>query len=60
MLEAICGKIGERCHVSRATAKEDFVPIIKALLERKKAGAIASWLELCPEEVEFLTKMKSL
>jgi hypothetical protein len=59
-LEAICGKIGERCHVSRATAKEDFVPLIKALLEGKQAGIIASWLELRPEEVEFLTKMNRL
>jgi replication factor C large subunit len=60
MLEAICGKIGQRCHVSRATAKEDFVPFLKALLERKKAGPIVSWLELGPEEVEFLTKMNRL
>jgi replication factor C large subunit len=60
MLEAICAKIGQYCHVSRATAKEDFIPFIKVLLEREKAGAIASWLELCPEEVEFLTKMNRL
>jgi replication factor C large subunit len=57
MLEAVCGKIGQRCHVSRATAKDDFVPFIKVLLARKKAGPIVSWLELVPEEVEFLTKM---
>jgi len=60
MLEAVCGKIGQRCHVSRATAKEDFVPYIKALLAKKKADAIVSWLELQPEEVEFLTKMNRL
>jgi len=60
MLEAICGKIGQCCHVSRANAKEDFVPFIKALLEREKADAIASWFELCPEEVEFLMKMSKL
>ena len=60
MLEAICAKIGQYCHVSRATAKEDFIPFIKVLLEREKAGAIASWLELCPEEVEFLMKMNRL
>jgi replication factor C large subunit len=60
MLEAICAKIGQCCHVSRATAKEDLIPFIKVLLEREKAGAIASWLELCPEEVEFLTKMNRL
>jgi replication factor C large subunit len=60
MLEAICGKIGQRCHVSRATAKEDFVPFIKALLDRKKANPIVSWLELNSEEMEFLTKMNRL
>ncbi len=39
---------------------EDFVPFVKALLERKKAGPIVSWLELGSEEVEFLTKMNRL
>jgi len=57
MLNAICCKIGQRCHVSRATAKQDFVPFIKVMLTKGKAGPIVSWLELEPEEVEFLTKM---
>jgi replication factor C large subunit len=57
MLEAICAKIGRRCHVSRATAKEDFVPFIKLLLGKQRAGSVVSWLELVPEEVEFLAKM---
>jgi len=57
MLEAICGKIGQRCHVSRATAKQDFIPFIKVMLAKGKAGSAVSWLELEPEEVEFLTKM---
>jgi replication factor C large subunit len=57
MLEAICCKIGQRCHVSRATAKQDFVPFIKVMLARHKAGPVVSWLKLEPEEVEFLTKM---
>jgi replication factor C large subunit len=60
MLNAICAKIGQRCHVSRATAKEDFVPFIKVMLTRDKAGPVVSWLELQAEEVEFLTKMNRL
>jgi replication factor C large subunit len=57
MLENICGKIGQRCHVSRATAKTDFVPFIKTILARHGAAQVLSWFELQPEEVEFLTKM---
>jgi replication factor C large subunit len=60
MLGNICAKIGQRCHVSKATAKEDFVPFIKVMLERRKAAELVSWLELDPEEVEFLSKMKRL
>jgi replication factor C large subunit len=60
MLDAICAKIGQRCHVSKATAKEDFVPFLKVLMERQKAAQVVSWLGLEPEEVEFLTKMKRL
>jgi replication factor C large subunit len=58
MLDNICGKIGQRCHVSRATAKTDFVPFLKTLLAEDKAVEMVSWFELAPEEVEFLTKMK--
>jgi hypothetical protein len=57
MLEGICAKIGQRCHVSRATAKNDFVPLLKIALEKQKLSAIASWLKLEPEEVDFLAKM---
>ncbi len=60
MLDAICAKIGEQCHVSRATAKTDFVPFLKILLEKQKLDEVASWLELQPEEVEFLAKMNRL
>ena len=56
-LEGICGKIGQRCHVSRKTAKEEFVPFIKVLITKQKASEIISWLELAPEEIDFLTKM---
>ena len=57
MLDVICCKIGQRCHVSKATAKQDFIPFIKVMLAKGKAGPVVSWLELAPEEVEFLTKM---
>lgn len=57
MLNDVCAKIGKRCHVSRKTAKEDFIPYIKIMLIKQKAAPIISWLELAPEEVEFLGKM---
>ena len=59
-LNNVCGKIGSRCHVSRATAKTDFVPYLQILLAKGKANGILSWLELQPEEMEFLGKMKRL
>ena len=40
MLEAICGKIGARCHVSHVVAKHDFVPYIKEILQKQKASPI--------------------
>ncbi len=60
MLEAICGKIGARCHVSRATAKTEFVPFLQVLLARRKASAVAAWLELQPEELELLMRLQGL
>ncbi len=57
MLDAICGKIGAKCHVSRETAKHDFVPFIKSMLQKQKSSPIASWFKLTPEEVDFLIQM---
>jgi replication factor C large subunit len=58
MLESICAKIGKKCHVSRKTAKEDFVPILKIMLDKPKAAvSLVSGLELQSEEVDFLVKM---
>jgi replication factor C large subunit len=58
MLENICAKIGKQCHVSRKTAKEDFIPILKIMLDKPKAAtSLVSGLELQPEEVDFLVKM---
>jgi replication factor C large subunit len=56
-LDGICRKIGQRCHVSRKTAKEEFVPFIKTLMVRQKAAEIVSWLDLEPEETDFLVNM---
>ena len=57
MLDGICGKIGAQCHVSHETAKHDFVPFIKSILQNQKSSPIASGLKLTPEEVDFLVKM---
>ena len=57
MLDAICGKIGTQCHVSRSKAKHDFVPYIKTLLQQQKASTLISWFKFTPEEVDFLVKM---
>ncbi len=60
MLDGICGKIGAHCHVSRAVAKQDFIPLLKVLINQKKAEELVSWLEISPEEVDFLGKMNRL
>jgi replication factor C large subunit len=56
-LEAICAKIGAQCHVSRLTAKNDFVPFVKIILEKRKSSPIQSWFKFEPEEVDYLMKM---
>lgn len=57
MLDAICGKIGAQCHVSHATAKHDFVPFVKEILQKQKASPLAAWFKFTPEEVDFLINM---
>ena len=57
MLDGICGKIGAQCHVSHETAKHDFVPFVKSILQNQKSSPIASWFKFTPEEVDFLMKM---
>ncbi len=59
-LDAICAKIAARCNVSKASAKQDIIPYLKIMLERKKAKQIVSWLKLEPGETDFLVKMKKL
>ncbi len=56
-LDAICGKIGAQCHVSREIAKRDFVPYVKTMLQNQKSSPLASWFKFTPEEVDFLIKM---
>jgi replication factor C large subunit len=60
MLDAICGKIGAQCHVSHGTAKHDFVPYIRAILQKKPKSPLAAWFKFTPEEVDFLVKMGRL
>jgi replication factor C large subunit len=57
MLDGICGKIGAQCHVSHATAKRDFVPFVKEILQKQKTSSLAAWFKFTPEEVDFLIKM---
>jgi replication factor C large subunit len=57
-LDNICGKIAQRCHVSRTTAKNDFIPFLKIILEKRKASQIVSWLKLEPEEADYILNMK--
>jgi len=59
-LEAICAKIALRCHVSRPTAKNDFVPFIKIMLEQRRSNPVVAWLKLEPQEVDYLIKMRKL
>lgn len=56
-LEALCAKIGRRCHVSRSCAKEGFVPFVRLMIAKKKAETLVSWFGFEPDEVDFLTKM---
>jgi replication factor C large subunit len=56
-LENICSKISVHCHVSRKTAKEDYIPFLKVMLTKSQGQKTVSWLELSPEEIDFLTAM---
>jgi replication factor C large subunit len=57
MLEAICGKIGAKCHVSHSIAKHDFVPFVRMMLLKQKNTPLIAWFEFTSEEVDFLVKM---
>jgi replication factor C large subunit len=59
-LNNICAKIGVQCHVSQATAKHDFVPFIKAILQKKRNSPLITWFNFTPEEVDFLIKMSRI
>lgn len=59
-LETICAKIAARCHVSRRSAKLDFIPFLKAILNKKKSSPVYTWLQLDNEEIDYLMKMKQL
>ena len=56
-LDGICGKIGAQCHVSRETAKREFVPYVKSMLQKKKSSPVVDWFKFTPEEVDFLIQM---
>jgi replication factor C large subunit len=56
-LDNICAKIGAQCHVSIETAKHNFVPFVKAILQKKRKSSLVDWFKFTPEEVDFLIKM---
>jgi replication factor C large subunit len=57
MLDGMCAKIGAQCHVSHETAKRDFIPFVKMLLQKPNASSFAEYFKFTPEEVDFLVKM---
>ena len=59
-LEALCAKIGARCHISRRSAKLDFVPFVRMILKEEKSAPLGIWLQLDSAEIEFLKKMDQL
>ena len=59
-MEAICAKIGARCHVSKRSAKLDFIPFVRAILKEQKSSPIGTWLRLDSTETEFLRKADQL
>ncbi|MGE5187421.1 MAG: replication factor C large subunit [Betaproteobacteria bacterium] len=56
-LDTISGKIGTQCHVSHETAKHDFVPYIKLMLQQKKNSPLVEWFKFSNEEIDYLLKM---
>jgi replication factor C large subunit len=56
MLNAICSKIGAQCHVSHQVAREEYVPYIRLILQKKRAHPLASWLKFTQEEVDYLVR----
>lgn len=57
MLNNICLKIGAQCHVSKESAKNDFIPFIKVILQKKKSSSLIDWFKFTQEEVDFIAKM---
>ena len=57
ILDSISLKIGKKFHVSKKTAKEDVLPFIKIMLERKKTKSIFTYLEFEPNEIDYIKKM---
>ncbi|NLF87331.1 replication factor C large subunit [Candidatus Bathyarchaeota archaeon] len=57
LLQAICAKIGAKCHVSVERAREAYVPYIRLMLIKKPRNPLAAYFEFTPEEVDYLTKM---
>ena len=57
ILNNICAKIGEQCHVSVETAKLTFIPYVRLMLQRRRNHPIVSSLKLTPEEDNYIVNM---
>jgi len=59
LLESICAKIGEKCHVSKRSANLEFIPFLKVILKKEsdQASKIAAWLRLDEESSNYLKKV---
>ncbi len=60
ILDSISSKIAHLFHVSKFTAKEEMLPFMKIMLERKKTKSIFAYLDFEPNEIDFIKKMNKL
>jgi replication factor C large subunit len=56
MLDGICGKIGAQCHVSHQIAREQYVPYIRLILQKKRTHPLVAWFKFTGEEVDYLVR----
>jgi replication factor C large subunit len=59
-LKNICSKIALKCHVSISSAKLDFIPFLKVILEKNNSSPISSWFQMDQKEVNYLLEMDQL
>ncbi len=57
ILDGICIKIGQQCHVSKETARQTYIPYIRLILQKKRNHPLVTSFEFTPEEVNYLVTM---